>query len=148
MRGKRRPASEEEEEEEEDDDEYVPEEEDEEQQQPKGKKKAQASPSPGGATRDATPTKKKNANPSPAPPPPPPPPTAADQYARSALAAAGQLAQVQAMGGGCGLAGMLAAGAVVHVQLPDGRGREHYPHEVRCLRSLAELELSGPGLSR
>ncbi len=42
----------------------------------------------------------------------------------------------------------LAAGAVVHVLLPDGLGREHYPQEVRCLRSLAELELSGPGLSR
>ncbi len=35
----------------------------------------------------------------------------------------------------------LAAGALVHVLLPDGLGREHYPQEVRCLLSLAELEL-------
>ena len=35
----------------------------------------------------------------------------------------------------------LAAGAGVHVLLPDGLGREHYPREVRCLRSLADLKL-------
>ncbi|MDM7938664.1 MAG: HAD family phosphatase [Cyanobium sp. CZS 48M] len=35
----------------------------------------------------------------------------------------------------------LAAGALVHVLLPDGLGREHYPQQVRCLTSLAELEL-------
>lgn len=35
----------------------------------------------------------------------------------------------------------LAAGAVVHVLLPDGLGREHYPREVHCLRSLADLKL-------
>jgi hypothetical protein len=29
----------------------------------------------------------------------------------------------------------------VHVLLPDGLGREHYPQQVRCLTSLAELEL-------
>ena len=67
------------------------------------------------------------------------PPTT-EQLCRSACwAFADSLAGAQAA---------LAAGAVVHVLLPDGLGREHDPQEVRCLRSLAELELSGPGLSR
>ncbi|MCT0249630.1 HAD family phosphatase [Synechococcus sp. CS-205] len=35
----------------------------------------------------------------------------------------------------------LAAGALVHVLLPDGIDLDHYPPQVRCLRSLGELEL-------
>ena len=35
----------------------------------------------------------------------------------------------------------LASGALVHVLLPEGLGRDHYPQQVLCLHSLTELEL-------
>ena len=35
----------------------------------------------------------------------------------------------------------LASGALVHVLLPEGLERDHYPQQVLCLHSLTELEL-------